>query len=184
LEPFSGVVPVGSALLVYNLHRQRSKLVWLIVLMSAATWFLFFPNAPYLITDMIHLRARPGVPFWYDLLMLAAFACTGLFLGLISLLLMQEAVRRLAGSVVSWLFALAMLALGSVGIYVGRFLRWNSWDVVFSPQRLVVDVAGAVRHPFLHVGSIAFSVLFAFFLAAMYLTLKAVMNFQNEARQI
>jgi uncharacterized membrane protein len=180
---FLAWLPAGSALLAYNLHKRPSKLNWLVVSLCAAAWFLFFPNAPYLATDMIHLHARPDAPFWYDLLLLLAFAWTGFFLGLVSLFLMQEIVRKLTGTALSWLFAFAMLGLSSFGIYLGRFLRWNSWDVVFNPLRLLVDVTQHIRHPMMHMQTVVFSALFAFFLVAMYLTLAAVMNFQHELRR-
>ena len=180
---FLAWLPAGSALLAYNLHKHHSKLTGLLVLACAIGWFLFFPNAPYLVTDMIHLRARADVPFWYDLVLLLAFAWTGLFLGLVSLMLMQEIVRWRAGTSISWLFVLVMLGLSSFGIYLGRFLRWNSWDVLSNPLSLFIDVARQVRHPVTHMQTVAFSALFAFFLLAMYLTLTAVMNFQHEAQR-
>jgi len=177
---FLAWMPVLCALLAYNLARQRSKLTALVVLVCAVIWFFFFPNAPYLVTDMIHLKARPGLPFWYDLLLLLAFAWTGFFLGLVSLVLMQEVVRRRTSSTLSWLFALVMICLASFGIYLGRFQRWNSWDVISNPLRLFFAAARPVRHPFTHLETVAFSVLFAFFLMAMYLMLRAVMNFHHE----
>ena len=176
-------LPAASALIAYNLHKHHSKLSWFLVSACAVAWFFFLPNAPYLVTDMIHLRAQPDAPFWYDLLLLLAFAWTGLFLGLVSLLLMQELVRRFAGAITSWLFAIGMLGLSSFGIYLGRFLRWNSWDVLFNPLRLLVDVAQPVIHPLAHTQTVVFSVLFAFFLVAMYLTLAALMNFQPDVRR-
>jgi uncharacterized membrane protein len=175
--------PTASAVVAYNIHNEDSKLRGFLVLICATGWFLFFPNAPYLITDLMHLHARPDAPFWFDMLLLIAFAWTGFFLGLISLLLMQEIVRRVFGAGLSWCFAFAMLGLGSFGIYLGRFLRWNSWDVWSNPLRLFVDIAHQVRHPLMHAQTVAFSVLFGFFLVAMYLTLTAVMNFHQEVRR-
>jgi uncharacterized membrane protein len=181
---FLAWLPACSALVAYNLHKDHSKLRGLLVLICAIGWFLFFPNAPYLITDLIHLHARADAPFWFDLVLLIAFAWTGFFLGLVSLLLMQEIVRRIFGAAVSWCFAFAMLGLGSFGIYLGRFLRWNSWDVVTDPLKLFVDIAHQVRHPFMHAQTVAFSALFGFFLVAMYLTMMALMNFHQEVRDV
>lgn len=180
---FLAWLPAASALVAYNLHKRHSRFSWLLVSVCAVTWFFFLPNAPYLVTDMVHLYARPDAPFWFDLLLLVSFAWTGFFLGLVSLLLMQEIVRRLAGTVTSWAFAFVMLGLSSFGIYLGRFLRWNSWDVLSNPLRLLVDVTQPLIHPLSHMQTVVFSVLFALFLAAMYLTLAAVMNFQTEVRR-
>jgi len=135
------------------------------------------------VTDLIHLRPQSDAPYWYDLILLVAFAWTGFFLGLVSLSLMQEIIRKVAGSVASWLFALGALALSSFGIYLGRFLRWNSWDVFLNPLRLLGDVAEQLRHPLAHFQTVVFSALFAFFFVAMYLTLVALTHFQHEVRE-
>lgn len=176
-------LPALSALIAYNLYKKRFRLLWLILPVCILVWLIFFPNAPYLVTDLVHLKKEPGAPFWYDLILLLAFAWTGFFIGLVSLVLMQEIVRKLAGTVTSWLFALAVLALSSFGIYLGRFLRWNSWDVFFSPVQMLVEILRGIRHPFAHAQTIVFSVLMAFFLIAMYLTVMAMMHFRQEVRE-
>jgi uncharacterized membrane protein len=180
---FLAWLPALSALVAYNLYKRRSLLIWLIVPICVLVWFFFFPNAPYLVTDLVHLRPTPGAPFWYDLLLLVTFAWTGFFVGLISLVLMQEIVCNLVGTLVSWLFAVAVLALSSFGIYLGRFLRWNSWDVFFNPLRMLVEILQGMRHPFAHAQTVVFSVLMACFLVAMYLTLTALMHFRPEVRE-
>jgi uncharacterized membrane protein len=85
-----------------------------------------------------------GVLWWYDALMTACFAASGMSLGSVSLYLLHAVVRSRYGGVVGWLFAGAILALGSVGIYVGRFLRFNSWDVVTHPGALLQGIVALV----------------------------------------
>jgi uncharacterized membrane protein len=131
-------VPLVLALLVYDAAR-RGAARWLIWA-GALAWLLFFPNAPYLLTDFIHLGEGPA-PLWYDALMLSAFAWTGLVLGFASLYLVQMIARRAFGGTVAWIAVLAALGLASVGVYVGRFLRFNSWDALLHPVR-VADVLG------------------------------------------
>ena len=129
-------IPSVFAFAVYRFHLYRTRRYVLFAL-CALTWFFFFPNAPYIITDFVHLdRDRPETVMWIDLLTIASFAWTGLCLGYVSLCLMQEVVRAWLGRVTSWLFVLMMLALGSLGIYMGRCLRWNSWDVLRDPMGL------------------------------------------------
>ena len=113
-------------------------------------WLLFFPNAPYLLTDFIHLHESSATPLWYDALMLAAFAWTGLLLGFASLYLMQMIWQRAVGPVVSWLGVVATLAVGSFGIYLGRFLRFNSWDALVRPRRIAHVIATELENPFSH----------------------------------
>ena len=131
-------LPLLFALRVYQLAHIRPARWWPLAL-SAGLWFLFFPNAPYLVTDFLHLRNRPPVPEWFDIVMMMSFAWTGLVLGYLSLLLMQETVRLRKGRRWAWGFAVTMLALGSLGIYLGRFARWNSWDVFVRPHGLAGD---------------------------------------------
>ncbi len=112
----------------------------------APLWLLFLPNAPYIVTDLIHLRWHSGVPVWYDALMIFTFALTGLLLGLVSLYLMQSLVARRLGEWISWLFVLFVLGLSAYGVYIGRFLRWNSWDVFTQPHTLLYEMFYSLLH--------------------------------------
>jgi uncharacterized membrane protein len=112
-------------------------------------WLLFFPNAPYLLTDFIHLQESPAAPLWYDALMLASFAWTGLLLAYASLYLMQVIWERAVGTL-SWLGVIAVLALASFGVYVGRFLRFNSWDALVRPLRLARVIHANLQNPLQH----------------------------------
>ena len=124
-------VPLVLAMVAYGRARRRVDLTVAVLLVP---WLLFFPNAPYLLTDFIHLGEGPA-PLWYDALMLSAFAWTGLMLGFASLYLVQMILRRAFGTVVAWLGVVVALSLGSIGVYVGRFIRFNSWDATSSFRR-------------------------------------------------
>jgi uncharacterized membrane protein len=128
-------VPLVFAIAAYARARRHVDLSVAVLLVP---WLLFFPNAPYLLTDFIHLGEGPA-PLWYDALMLSAFAWTGLLLGFGSLYLVQMIVRRAFGSPAAWLGVVGALGLASLGVYVGRFLRLNSWDALLHPVR-VADV--------------------------------------------
>jgi uncharacterized membrane protein len=119
-------------------YARARRIIDVRVAVLLVPWLLFFPNAPYLLTDFIHLGEGPA-PLWYDALMLSAFAWTGLLLGFGSLFLVQMIVRRVFGRTIAWLAVLAALGLASIGMYVGRFLRLNSWDTLLHPVR-VADV--------------------------------------------
>jgi uncharacterized membrane protein len=179
---FLAWMPMIMALGAYNFHKRHSRLNGLIVAGCALAWLLFMPNAPYIVTDIVNLYPQPSIPFWYDIILFAAFAWTGVFLGLVSLFLMQEIVRKTAGRLLGWLFALGVLALSSFGIYLGRFLRWNSWDVVLNPGQLLGDIAATIRHPVAHFETYVFSAMFAVFMLCAYLMLTAMMNFRQEAQ--
>ena len=130
-------VPFALAVAAYaRARRQVDVLVWVLLV----PWLLFFPNAPYLLTDFIHLDEGPA-PLWYDALMLSAFAWTGLLLGFGSLYLVQMILRRAFGRAIAWTGVLGALALASLGVYIGRFIRFNSWDALLHP----VQVADVIR---------------------------------------
>jgi uncharacterized membrane protein len=177
---FLAWIPMIMALAVYNSHKKQSRLNWLVMVGCALAWLVFMPNAPYIVTDIVNLHPQSSMPFWYDVILFAAFEWTGVFLGLVSLFLMQEIVRKTAGRVAGWLFALGVLALSSFGIYLGRFLRWNSWDVIANPGELLGEIAATIRHPIAHFETYVFSALFSFFIICTYLMLTAMMNFRQE----
>lgn len=136
-------------------------------------WLLFFPNAPYLMTDLIHLGQASGVPALYDALLFAAFAATGAFLGFASLYLVQASVARRFGPFAGWVFSVLAMSLGSYGLYLGRIQRWNSWDAFVRPRRLLRDVLNHAGDPFRDRWATLFIVLFAVFLLAGYAVLLA-----------
>jgi uncharacterized membrane protein len=130
---FLAWVPLALAAVAYSRSRRGVDPLTAAVLVA---WLLFFPNAPYLLTDFIHLAQGPA-PLWYDALMLSAFAWTGLLLGFASLYLVQLSLRRQFGAALSWLGVFGSLVLASVGVYIGRFVRLNSWDVLLHPRHVV-----------------------------------------------
>jgi uncharacterized membrane protein len=107
---------------------------------------------------------------WYDTVLIAAFSWTGLFLGIFSLRAMQSLVRAFLGSILSWLFVLGALLASSLGIYIGRFLRWNSWDLLLHPQNIWTDMTVRLAKPLVYRQTLAVTVLFAAFLLVCYLT--------------
>jgi uncharacterized membrane protein len=169
---FLAWIPYVSALGVAWLHQTRPRQWWLLVLPSAI-WLLFFPNAPYIITDFLHLQTRWAVPTWYDTILIAAFSWSGLFLGIFSLRAMQSLVRAFLGPIVSWLFVFGALVASSLGIYIGRFLRWNSWDLLLHPQNVWDDVVFRLANPLVYRQTFGVTLLFAAFLLVCYLTFAA-----------
>ena len=145
----------------------------------AAAWLLFFPNAPYIFTDLTHLTTYLYAHFWVDLVLILLCAMTGLVLGFVSLFLMQGVVRRLFGSAASWLFIGAVAGLSSFGIYLGRFLRFNSWDILWKPLALSRGITHWAANPLAHPTSFAFPILFAVFLFIAYLMLYALTHLEH-----
>jgi len=159
---FLAWIPLVLALVVYA--RARSGISRPALLALVGLWLLFFPNAPYIVTDLKHLGAGGQIPVLYDVLFLSAAAWAGLLLGLTSLFLMHAVARRWLGLVSAWGLVVSVLALSSFGIYLGRVQRWNSWDVFVRPEALLGQVANG-----LHAAPLALTVLLTSFLLASYL---------------
>jgi uncharacterized membrane protein len=167
-------IPLGFAVAAESFEGWRSKTASALTALCVAAWLVFFPNAPYLMTDLMHLRVQHNRLFWLDVTALQAFAWTGLAVGFVSLDLIQRLVARRLGRAVSWLFAAAVIAASAFGIYLGRFRRWNSWDVVRDPVTLLHDIAGTVLHPFANAHVVAYCAVLGAFLFTAYVVVHAL----------
>jgi uncharacterized membrane protein len=130
-------------------------------------WLVFLPNAPYLVTDLVHLRPAPPVPASFDVLLFASFALAGCALAWGSLDAVHARLAPAVGRARAALAIAAVLLLTGFGVYLGRFERWNSWDLVARPRGVLADAAGALADP----RALAFSAAFAAFVGAGYLLL-------------
>lgn len=183
---FLAWVPFGASLLAYELHKRREA--GLPVLLGIGLfWLLFFPNAPYIISDLVHLKFHGGntqhFSFWYDLVMISCFAWTGLLLGFVSLYLMQTIVRERFGGRLSWFFTASMLFAGGFGVYLGRFQRWNSWDLVHRPFALLSDVLNQIMHPLAHKTTWGITLLFAGMLLMLYVVLYSLLQYAKSEKE-
>ena len=176
---FLAWIPFLLAVAVYDGWRRRRSGGSLVAV--GALWLLFFPNAPYIVTDFVHLEHTADAPYWYDAVTVSAFAWTGLLLGFASLFLMQTVVRQWRGVVSGWIFAGVALALGSLGIYLGRFLRLNSWDALEHPSVLPRIAHAVARDPFAYQEAIGVTVLITLALGFAYLLLY---NFAVVGREL
>lgn len=177
-------IPFLFAALAYASANSRRRILYPLILASAGAWLLFFPNAPYILTDFQHLsQVTDGIPVWYDVIMLIWFAWTGLLLGVVSLYLMQEIVARLLGNVASWLFVISVTGLSSFGIYVGRFMRWNSWDTWVKPLPLLRDIWNEIRHPIANKEAFLFTIIFTMLFLFIYMTLVIFGDLKGERQK-
>jgi uncharacterized membrane protein len=166
---FLAWIPFIISYLTYTLTLKRGW-IYIVIPIVAFLWLIFFPNAPYILTDFQHLaNPSPDLPVWYDVMMLIWFAFTGLLLGMVSLFLMQEIIRREFGRWPGWAFVALVAALSSAGVYMGRFLRWNSWDILRNPKGIALYSFERVQDPSLQ--SVVFIGLFGAFFLFLYITL-------------
>ncbi len=147
---------------------------WPLQFAVLSLWLLFLPNAPYILTDILHLTRASHAPAWYDLALLLSCAGTGLLVGYLSLIDVQTIVARRLGQTWSWIFALVSLVLSGFAIYLGRFLRWNSWDVLVDPARLFGITDGLLR-PWTHLKPLAVTLIFGGILTLGYISLRILL---------
>ncbi len=166
---FLAAIPFWASLVVEALDawRRLRAVQW----MSLVVWLLFLPNAPYIITDFVHLRNRPPIPLWYDILLLLSCAGTGLLLGYASVMIVHRIVARHYGVVAGWATTLIALFLSAFGMYLGRFLRWNSWEALTDPLPLFSDIAHRMMNPLQHPKTLAVTGLFGISLCLGYIAL-------------
>src|SRR6266850_495584 len=175
---FLAWIPLILALLAHEKYQQGAGRSWRFFVLGGA-WLLFFPNAPYIFTDLIHLTTRFLPHFWVDLVLVLMCALTGLVLGFVSLFLMQAIVSRMFGRLASWIFIAAVGVLSGWGIYLGRFLRFNSWDVLFQPVKVYHGIGQSLTEPLSNAASRGFMVLFATFLFLAYVMLYGLTHLQR-----
>jgi uncharacterized membrane protein len=178
---FLAWVPLIFALLAADQCQHGRTNKWRLAGWAGA-WLLFFPNAPYIFTDLTHLPGRYYAHYWVDLVLILLCAFTGLVLGFLSLYLMQSLVRRAFGSPASWCFIALVAALSGFGVYLGRFLRFNSWDVVMKPKDLFQGIGQWAVSPFAHTSGVAFPVLFGTFIFTTYILLYGLTHLRQVSQ--
>jgi uncharacterized membrane protein len=157
------VVPAAAAMLFVRARSRAVEVTWFVI------WLLFLPNAPYIVTDFVHLHARANVPLWFDIALLLSFAGTGHLLGYSSLADVQTVLACRFGQVASWSAAFIALLLSGFGIYLGRFVRLNSWDAVSNPVALASYIGRGAMNPLAHPRTIAVTFIYGVGLALGYL---------------
>jgi uncharacterized membrane protein len=177
---FLAVMPLVLALVLRHLCRPDVRISIKLVLLAA--WLLFFPNAPYIMTDFVHLKSRFHPHFWPDLTMLLLFSWCGALAGFLSLYIVQRLVARRFGNLASWVFIGGVAALTGVGIYLGRVERWNTWDIVVHPLAIVSDAFGLLKDA-VHRGQPSrMAAFFSVIVFVGYTTLYALMPARHALR--
>ncbi|HEX4795234.1 MAG TPA: DUF1361 domain-containing protein [Humisphaera sp.] len=177
---FLAWIPFWIAAAMYYGHLRQTKRN-VLMLSLGAMWLLFFPNAPYLWTDLKHLPMTGHDPVWWcDLVMALSFGWNGMLLGLVSMYMVHRIARDRLGVMAGWLIAIGALGLGSLGISLGRFNRSNSWDLFTKPDALLGRMVLQLSHPFEHPLLFGMASLFFVFLLLAYITLLALMAMGRE----
>lgn len=156
-----------------NIIESRFKSI-----LAVGTWLLFIPNSFYIITDLFHLARIHSAPRWFDLLMIFSFAWNGLIAGILSVRRVEHFLSLTSGKPFSVLLVLVVMWLSAFGIYIGRFLRFNSWDVIMNPFALAGEILDLVIHPLRNGSAWGMTLCYAVFMTLVYFTIKKL----NEYR--
>lgn len=139
---------------------------------ALTAWLLFIPNSFYIITDLFHLTEISSAPKWFDLLLIFSFAWNGILCGVISLRRVEIVVGAFSGKNSSLLFIFTVMWLNAFGVYIGRFLRFNSWDIVTDPFSLAGEIANMLFHPVENGYAWGMTLCYAAFMTFLYFTIK------------
>lgn len=167
---FLALVPLLTSTVMRLADRRAPG--WLMAALFAG-WILMLPNAPYLVTDLFHLQQKPHVPLWFDLAILLSCAATGVALGFRSMGDIHDLARRRWGARGAWVLVTVLWFACAYGIYLGRFVRWNSWDVLHRPGVIAGFVLETLLSPAAHPRVIGVTLLFGGLLALAYITVRA-----------
>ena len=175
---FLAWIPFLFSMSVYQLDKWKRGEYLLLPL--CAGWLLFFPNAPYIMTDLVHLTIRNRMyirgdlilsRYWYDLTMLLLFTWSGWMTGFFSLYQIQSVIYRKTSLFVSWVFVLLACMLGGYGVLLGRVYRLNSWDILTDRHQLYKLILDSLNRQ-----SVFFSLFVTFVLLVIYATLYSFLN--------
>ena len=172
---FLAWIPVFFAACFAAVRRR----LWLVPLGLA--WVAFLPNSPYLVTDLVHLGE--GVELWRHVLQYGFAAWTGIMLGVVSLRLVHARIERELGAIAGWTTVLVSVALCAIGIVIGRFQRWNSWDLVRQPDAVIATTLEWMRSPFADTQSTGVAIAVAAFFGLAYLTIWSLGGLVGQREQ-
>ena len=156
---------------------QKRDLVYtnpLKFVMVAFVWLLFIPNSFYIMTDLFHLGEHNNVPNWFDLALIISFAWDGLLLGILSVRQMEKMMQQFLPGIRELFIIYPIMWLNALGIYIGRYPRFNSWDILTNPIGLTAYILRMLWHPIQFKYAWGMVACFSIFMTLVYLTIKRI----------
>lgn len=176
------VVPLGLAVLLGWLVQKQGWLGWKPIIV-AVLWLLFLPNSFYIITDYIHLRPTYEADLLFDVALLTSFTITGLILGNISVAIVHQKLQNRWGERYAYGIVATIFLLASFAICLGRYTRWNTWDVLFRPAGLLFDISDRVINPSAHLQTYKTSLILFVLLLSIYAVCWEGSRYMRQLRQ-
>lgn len=167
---FLAIIPYYISSRLQRKPFQKEKKIKNTIVFIA--WLLFIPNSFYILTDLFHLEIREEPLRWFDLTLIFSFAWNGLLLGILSVRQMEKIMWRRFRVRNEFLFLYPLMWLIALGIYIGRYMRFNSWDVITNPFQLLEDIFYMIIHPFMHFYEWGMITCFSVFMTIIYMSVK------------
>ncbi|MDR1836962.1 MAG: DUF1361 domain-containing protein [Treponema sp.] len=168
---FLAFVPWALTTISFIKPKIQSSFISIVILL--VFWLMFFPNAPYIITDLFLLRFNTK-PIWYETLMILSYAWTGMLFGFLSLLDIEEILKRKLPRALVTCISVFLLFVGSFGIYIGRYLRWNTWDLFTKTSEVLTDIGDRFVNPFQYWETWGVTIFMGVFLNIVYWSFRLV----------
>lgn len=153
---FLAVTPLLSAWLCKKYYQKGYHIIGFHLLIM---WLLLFPNAPYIITDFIHLRVNKDIPLWFDAILLLQFSIAGFLSGILSLYWIHLGIKSIYGNIISQTVVYISIILCGYGVYLGRFVRLNTWDIITKTEYALLATLKNVVHSEAIMMTLVFSVI-------------------------
>lgn len=173
-------------LFVVLLRRSLENHPWLAwrPMLWTVLWLAFLPNSFYIISDLLHLQNVATENVLYDTVMMVSFMLNGLIIGYISLYQVhKELKKRLSVTWVNSLVSLSLLVC-SFAIYLGRDLRWSSWDLIINPQGILFDISNQFIDPRHHIQAFTTTLMFFVLLGTFYIVILNIVTNLRTSKQI
>lgn len=131
-------------------------------------WFGFLPNSFYIISDLIHLQSSGETSLLFDVAMITSFVINGLILGYMSVYIVhRQLLKRLSARISNAMIGFVFFSCG-FAIYLGRYLRWNTWDLIINPAGILFDLSERVINPIIHAETYLITLVFSAVLISVY----------------
>lgn len=174
---FLAWIPLAVSSLFNKLHckpKWQQSIIFCI-------WLAFFPNALYIVTDLVHLEIESNVPKWFDAVLLFSASVAGLMMAFVSLYRAEAFLLHAKLNKFRPVFIFLILFLGSFGVYLGRFLRWNSWDIISNPFQLLLSIGHRIISPFDHLQTWTVTGTLTIFFYLLYISVKKMPGYISRA---
>lgn len=161
---FLAFIPFWISSFVVKIKKPN----WYFIIPVGFLWLLFLPNAPYIITDFFHLKQKEGVPIWFDLILIQSFAWNGLLFWVLSIFHFKIIVGNKINPTLLKMSLMLLIFLSALGVYMGRYGRWNSWDIFTNPLEIIRQVLFIIFHPGNFPGFYGMTMTISIFLILIY----------------